>query len=160
MRKYVDRKGVKTVKLFKETWKVGRYIEKKGSPPHIVIYGPDDKEHHVYGDDAISLLSCDDYRDEFYIDKTKLKIYILTSILDNRDNWSFDMSKHPIIDRKVKVIYEDCTIKWVDFTGNWDNNKKEIHDKEPFYEHPTWFPLKLSWRDRTIYKNIVAWRKL
>jgi hypothetical protein len=72
---------------FKQTWRVGRFNDKKDAPPHVIIYGPDDKEYHIYGDEARGLQTYSEYRDEYFMDKTKIKIYVLTSILDERKNW-------------------------------------------------------------------------
>ena len=160
MRKY-DRKGVKTFNLFKVTWKAGRLIEKKNTPAHLVIYGPDDKEYHVYGDDAKSLRSYCEYRNEYYLDKTKLKIYVLTSILDEREKWCFDMTKFPK-PGPVKVIFEDVTIQWIEFTGDWENHRREIHTEIPTRLNPEWKSggkeSQHIWEPTIEYRNIIAWR--
>lgn len=176
MREFKDRRGVKTFNLFKQTWKAGRLVEKKGKPAHLVIYGPDDSEHHVYGENAKSLLSYSEYDDEFFLDKTKLKIYVITSILDERDNWCFDMFKSPNSGR-VKVVFEDCTIQWIEnFSGDWSKHQKEIHTEHPTRTNPEWErslgktirdkegkivpgPSQFIWEPAIEYKNIIAWRK-
>lgn len=153
MREYKDRRGVKPFNLFKQTWKAGRLIEKKNTPAHLVIYGPDDKEYHVYGEEAKALQSYSEYDDEFFLDKTKLKIYVITSILDERQNWCFDMLKTPQLG-KIKVIFEDVTIQWINFTGDLNNHRKEVHTQ---IRIPS--PSQFIWTPIIEYKNIIAWRK-
>lgn len=173
MREFKDRKGVKSFHLFNETWRVGRFIEKKDAPSHVVIYGPDDKEYHVYGDEAKSLTSYSEERGDTFIEKTKVKIYILTSILDERKNWCFNMEKTPKLPGQVKVIFEDATIRWIaSFSGDWKNHRKEIPTKIPVGLNPEWEgnmfgkkkkgiePSQHIWEPAIDYKNIIAWRKI
>jgi hypothetical protein len=46
-------------------------------------------------------------------------MYILTSILDDRKSWCFDMTNAPEIG-KLKVIYDNGTVKNIDFNGEFE----------------------------------------
>jgi hypothetical protein len=173
MREFKDRKGLKFFSLFKQTWKVGRFNEKDS---HVVIYGPDDKEYHVYGNDAKGLREYCESREEWFISKTKAKYYILTSILDERKNWCFDMNAKPNIGDKVKVLCEGATIRFISsFTGDWEAHKLVLPTKHPIGLNPEWqnslgktirdkkgnikpSPSQFIWKDAEEYKNIIAWR--
>jgi hypothetical protein len=177
MRKYEGRRGVKSFNLFNKTWKIGRFNQKKDSLPHVVIYGPEDEEYHAYGAEAESVRSYSEYDEEFFIDKTKAKIYVLTSILDKRENWCFDLSKVPEPSIPVKVVFEDATIRWIgSFSGDWKNHLKEIQTKIPTDTNPEWLdslgkdlkdkngnripsPSQFIWIPKTEYKNIIAWKQ-
>ena len=120
-RKFKDRKGVTVIHLFNKEWKIGRFNKmKKTGKSHIVITDPDDKEHHVYGKDTALILS--DYMVENFfhkIDTAKAKIYILTSIMDERSNWCFDLNALPAKGESVKIVYHNGTIKRIKFTGEF-----------------------------------------
>lgn len=116
------RKGLKQVHIGNDVWLCGRVKNN-----HMVIYGPNNKEYHVYNND-VKFICC--FENEYYGYITpcvvnrhgnyaihaKLKIYILTNILDNKENWCFDLSKIPN-NGKLKVICENGTIKNIDFNG-------------------------------------------
>jgi len=121
-------KGLKKIHIGEDVWLFGRQKlvkDPNGSGSkinHMVIYGPERKEYHVYGKD-IDLL-CGSHHDEYgreeygsYCNKdgnraieSLVKIYILTSILDDRENWCFDLSVPPVADY-LKVIYDNGTVK-------------------------------------------------
>jgi hypothetical protein len=166
-RKYENRKGVTTVRLFHKVWKFGRPINKKGKERHLVIYGPDDKEYHVYGKDVEDLLLVYyDWYDEPELNKkaskTKVKNYILTRILD-KGNWCFDMDFGPKIGNRVKVLYEGSTVKWIDFKRNWDDSKMKIEKMRPMRSNPKWTSTndesQYIWEPHIEYKKVIAWRK-
>lgn len=127
MRVFKNRKGVTEIHLFHETWRVGRLIDKKGKPLHTVIYSPDDKEYHVYGEDVRFLYSHDKNFFELYeygssnrLNLGRVKIYILTSILDKKENWCFDLKEKPVIGYMTKVIFDNGTIiSPYEFDGEW-----------------------------------------
>lgn len=116
------KKGVTLIHLFHEVWRTGKLNEKKDKPAHLVIYDPHDKQYDVYGEDALNLMSANtrEYRGSMRVDPAKVKIYILSSILDKRENWSFDLSEKPIVNSMMKVIYDNGTIKTIKSSGNWD----------------------------------------
>jgi hypothetical protein len=70
-----------------------------------------------------------------------VKIYILTSILDDRDNWVFYLKKIPAVG-KLKVILENGTVKNIDFNGQFNPQEivskrftiKEVDDRYYHYE--------------------------
>ena len=117
-------KGVTLVHLFNKVWRIGRFkiIDDKF---HSVIYSPEDKEYHVWGDDVISFYP--NYETGVYgraytkPDPAKVKIYILTSILDERSKWCFDLKSKPIVGSTVKVIFNNGTIKNITFSGEWES---------------------------------------
>jgi hypothetical protein len=119
---FTSKKGVTLVHLFNEVWRTGKLIEKKGKPAHLVIYDPHDKQYDVYGEDAKNLMSINHHenRGQWRVDPAKVKIYILSSILDKRENWSFDLSTPPIPNSMIKVIYDNGTIKIIKSTDKWE----------------------------------------
>ena len=118
----IHKSGVTLIHLFNEIWRTGRLVEKKGKPAHLVIYSPQDKEYHVYGKEATDLMSnfAKESRDCWRVDQAKVKIYILTSILDQKENWSFDLTSKPIVGSVYVVVYNNGTIKKIVSSGNWD----------------------------------------
>jgi hypothetical protein len=83
---------------YKDSYKDGR--------KHQVIYGPDNKEHHLYDAD-VTYINTTAHENEYgeYTSPVnrhgntahlpKVKIYILTHILDQKENWCFDLNKKP-----------------------------------------------------------------
>jgi hypothetical protein len=125
---YTLRKGVTVIHLFKEEWRIGRLNEKTGKVPHVVIYAPNEKLYHAYGDDALKIFDArgdgDGYHERSTVDKAQAKIWILTNVLDEPDYWNFNTDEKPEIGMPVKVVYENGTIKWIDsFTGLWPIHK-------------------------------------
>ena len=123
---------------------------------HLVIYGPDKKLWHLYGKDVEFMLDADPEYDSGYYNYSlrriilqKLKIYILTHILDESKNWCFDLTKLP--DKgKLKVIYSNGTVKNIDFNG-------ETFEDAKIWRRATWVTsTKIGW-DRTI--KPFAYRK-
>lgn len=112
-------RDLRVVHIFGNAWKCGRVktLKKNGAYiDHIVIYGPENKEHHVYGEETTYFCRYNGYKNE--IDAAQLKIYILTRILDNIQNWEFDL-KTPVEDGVLKVIYENGTIRNVIYQGSF-----------------------------------------
>lgn len=139
------RKGLKVVHIGKDVWRVGRpknilNPDKNVKYPrfiaHQVIYGPNNKEYHLYGKDLFQLsIEYDERYKDFreysgppagYCNRdgnvtieASVKIYILTSILDKRENWCFDLKSIPE-NGKLKVIYHNGTVKNIDFNGKFE----------------------------------------
>jgi len=139
-------KGLVLIHLFNRVWRIGgiKWVEGKR---HSIIYSPEDKEYHVWGNDVVSFYSNPDDPDGHFFNKpdpAKVKIYILTSILDKRENWSFDMKSNPKEGSNVKVIFENGKIAWIVFKEKWENGYEKIEWTYP-YSHTT---------DR----KIVAWK--
>lgn len=125
------RRGLKRVHIGGDTWLYGRQSiishRDLGRTLHCVIYGPDNKEHHVYGDDVAWICRPFDYKYNEYgtINRhgnraleSNVKAYILTSILDKKENWCFDLSKIPRTG-PLKVVYENGMVYNVDFDGTF-----------------------------------------
>lgn len=126
------RRGLKIVHIGDGVWRIGkeRYIKNKGL--HQVIYSPEGKEYHIWNDDVNSVhgeMKCSDY-DGFisyddhgnFSDEAKVKVYIMTNILDDKNNWCFDLNILPK-NGKLKVIYNNGTIKNIDFNGVFEKVK-------------------------------------
>jgi hypothetical protein len=125
------RNGLKLIHIGKDVWRIGRH-KVTGENKHQVIYGPDDKEYHLYGTDVEFVNTAGDFeritepnhtiwrinRSENIALEARVKIYILTHILDQKENWSFDLSIVPPVG-KLKVIYANGTVKNIDFDGEF-----------------------------------------
>lgn len=131
------KKGVTLIHLFHEVWRTGKLNEKKDKPAHLVIYDPHDKQYDVYGQEALDLMSAytHEFRGCMRVDPAKVKIYILSSILDKKENWCFNLSEKPAVDAMIKVIYNNGTIKVIKSTGNWE---PEVIDRK--YSEDTSIP--------------------
>ena len=128
--------GLKQVHIGEDVWLYGRqkYVDGKS---HMVIYGPNRKEYHVWGNDVTNLITCSDsdhWNSWGYANRqgnraiqSKVKIHILTSILDVKDNWSFDLKEISEVG-PLKVIYENGTVKNIDFDGEF----KEVEITKKF----------------------------
>lgn len=127
-------KGLKIVHIGSDVWKIGK-VSKVDEKLHQVIYGPENKEYHVWEQDVEYL---NEPRRELCSGKkrtinkngngacqARTKIYILTHILDKKENWCFDLAQIPVAG-KLKVIYENGTVKNIDFDGEF---KEAIIDK-------------------------------
>lgn len=119
-------KGLSIVHIGDTIWSIGKLNTKTN---HRVIYSPDSKEYHLYGDDAIRMNGLS-YNDEYILSNlranhSQVKIYILTTILDSVDNWCFDLTKKPKIDEMVKVIYNNGTVKNIIFKGEFEQVLKQ-----------------------------------
>lgn len=122
-------KKLKYVHIGNDVWSCGAinqsYQNVRGRL-HMKIYGPNNKQYDVYDSDVKYItteLDEDGYikdgtinRSGNYAIQEKLKIYILTSILDKRENWTFDLNIIPQAD-KLKIIYDNGTVKNIDFNG-------------------------------------------
>lgn len=119
--------GLKKVHIGNDIWLYGRQTSVKGKA-HMVIYGPNRKEYHLWGPDVkwlITEVDSDHYDYWGYSNRqgnraiqSKVKIYILTQILDAKENWSFDLKKIPVLG-PLKVIYENGTVKNIEFDGEF-----------------------------------------
>ena len=123
-----------------DVWCAGKITHnyKGTSKQHFVIYGPNRAEYNVEGFNLHTKFDVCRGR----IDQAKLKIYILTSILDNRNNWCFDLECIPTTD-KLKVIYSNGTVRNIEFDGvfnNYDTGKAywrgKIYTKPVAYRFP------------------------
>ena len=128
---YVDRalhRGLKKVHIGEGVWLFGRQKHVKGKGMHMVVYGPDRKtEYHIWGEDVNDLVIDDEYGNDGYVNRdgnraaeSKVKIYILTTILDKRENWCFDLKMIPETGQ-LKVIYENGTVKNIEFSGVFES---------------------------------------
>ena len=105
--------GLVLVHIGGEVWRVGHMRWVPGKGKHRVIYGPNDKEYHVWGEDTKFGTNAHPWFEERFMDKTdpaEVKIYILTSILDKREHWTFDLQCKPEIGKIIKVIYNNGTV--------------------------------------------------
>jgi hypothetical protein len=142
------RRGLKKVHIGDDVWLVGKDNKIKDGRRHQVIYGPENKEYHLYDNDVEFINTAYEPRENDYGDKThrsycvrhgngalenKVKIYILTHILDAKENWCFDLNIKPVTGSKVKIIYDNGTIKIVDyFSGEFE--KAELISKRNLYK--------------------------
>jgi len=134
---------LKQVHIGKDVWKIGaqKNLYHYGKDTHAVIYGPNRKEYDVYGKDVEFIIKPFDekYHESWqdgnvsfadrngnYAVESKLKIYILTQILDDKKNWCFDLNKIPE-NGKLKVIYKNGTVKNIDFNGEF--HRAELKSK-------------------------------
>lgn len=160
IKKYVDPKtipGLKVVHIGEDEWRIGKIKRNKvDRSSHCVIYGPNRKEYHVRNNMTDLLIkeydpnfskqrrSYDDLDNNgSFINKngnniieSSAKIYILTHILDQYDNWEFDLSNIPEIG-PLKIIYNNGTVKNIIFDGEF---KCETIDKESFFKYEI-FPV-------------------
>jgi hypothetical protein len=150
------RRGVNLIHLFNEVWRAGQLIHKKDKPAHLVIYSPEDVEFHVYGKEAEDFLSYSERNEKWYVDKTKIKIYILTSILDATENWSFDMTQFPGPGKSVKVIYSKGKITWTTTKENWEESGEEIWEPWLDINHKGQVVEDKS-KGKFVHQKIVAW---
>lgn len=138
------RRGLKIVHIGEDVWRIGKEKHIKGKGLHQVIYGPNNKEYHLWDEDVknLRMKGETDWGEEIfygchqnYADQAKVKIYILTSILDDRKNWCFDLTNIPELGY-LKVIYNNGTIKNINFNGTFEKFILEEHDTS-HYEY-TW----------------------
>jgi hypothetical protein len=119
-------KGLKQVHIGEDVWLYGRQNYVPGKGLHTVIYGPNRKEYHVWGKDVTDLTKNEDSdhydnwgncnRQGNRAIQSKVKIYILTNILDKKENWCFDLSIIPE-SRVLKVMCKNGTVKNINFNG-------------------------------------------
>jgi hypothetical protein len=119
--------GLKKVHIGEDVWVYGRQNTVDGKA-HMVIYGPNRKEYHVWGSDVKWLITAEDsdhYNYWGYCNRqgnraiqSKVKIYILTQILDKKENWCFDLKKIPV-QNMLKIIYDNGTVKNIEFDGEF-----------------------------------------
>jgi hypothetical protein len=120
--------GLKQVHIGEDVWVYGKQGHVTGKGLHMVIYGPNRKEYHVWGKDVTDLTKTEDsehYDNWGYCNRqgnraiqSKVKVHILTSILDEKENWFFDLNKIPVIG-PLKVIYANGTVKNIEFDGEF-----------------------------------------
>ena len=109
--------NLRNFKLFGESWGIGGIKEGKNGILHSVIYGPNKKQFHVYGDEALSLRISGDLRERGDVEATK--IYILTKIFDIGDWHKINGEAFPAKGSAVKVILEGPSIIRVNSFDNW-----------------------------------------
>lgn len=160
------KKTLKKVHIGNDEWSCGKINENfQGTrKKHLVIYGPNNSQYDVFGKDVDFITSSnflDFYGEEYqtnrshnnkhgnYAIESKLKIYILTHILDSGKNWEFDLKNVPA-NGKLKTIYDNGTVKNIDFQGmfldeeipyHWSRNKKHTRQIKVFgYRKKLCFP--------------------
>ena len=112
------RRGLKLIHIGDGVWRIGKECKLNDGRLHQIIYSPDDKEYHLYGEAIIDSLRGYVNKHGNQADESKVKVYILTSILDERTNWCFDLKKIPESGR-LKVIYSNGKVMNVEFDGCW-----------------------------------------
>ena len=158
------RKGLKKVNIGDNVWLYGKQNYVTGKGLHMVIYGPNRKEYHVCGKDVTDL--CKDESSDHYdywgscnrngnrAIQSKVKIYILTNILDKKENWCFDLNKIPE-SGSLKVMCENGTVKNIDFNGVF--YQQELVSKRQTWKHcQLWNQPAHSTR---IFVNVIGYRK-
>lgn len=162
-RKVLNR-GLKQVHIGDDVWLYGKQSYVTGKGLHMVIYGPNRKEYHVWGNDVKKLcLSYNEWdnwcysswgRDGNSAIQSKVKVYILTNILDEKENWCFDLSKIPD-SGKLKVICENGTVKNIEFNG-------KFLPQELVSKRTTWSDIKIyNMRAHCsqTFINVIGYRK-
>jgi hypothetical protein len=149
------RKGVKKVNIGNDVWTIGRRttVDNKS---HCVIYGPDNKQYSLSGNDVNKLYGSYCNRQGNTAIEKDVKIHILTSILDNINNWEFNLNKIPHVG-KLKVILDNGTVKNIDFNGIF--HPQEILSKRKTYKY-----RKTMWSEEyahscMYFEKIVGYRK-
>lgn len=164
-------KGLKIIHIGDDVYRYGKqtYVtnpdkEKYGSFDkilHMVIYAPQRKEYHLWGADVMNFTDGTN-RHGNKVMESEAKIYILTSILDNKENWCFDLTKIPE-KGYLKVIYDNGTVKNIDFDGNFTpvqqqkyvNSGSLVLDKQGFIKYDESAPNTSPYT----YMNPIAYRK-
>jgi hypothetical protein len=158
------RKGLKKINIGEDIWVYGRQTHVTGKGKHMVIYGPNNKEYHVWGED-VTWLTTDTDSDWFdswghgnrngnRAIQSKVKIYILTSILDDSKNWCFDLNKIPA-NGPLKVICENGTVKNIQFGGTFIPQEL-VSKRHTWKEGQLWNQPAHSTQK---FVNIVGYRK-
>lgn len=161
------KRSLKLVHIGTDVWAYGKQSHVPGKGMHMVIYGPDRKEYHVWNNDVTKLSKEYDTSYSGYLEynvrrhgnsaiQSKVKIYILTNILDNKDNWCFDLSVIPKLG-KLKVICENGTVKNIEFTG-------KFYPQELVSKRFTWNTTNVCWpphpHSSITTVNIVGYRTI
>jgi len=114
-----------SVHIGEDIWTIGGKKNLKDRGLHAVIYAPNKKLYDVWEEDVNYI-----FEDNSRAIHSKLKIYILTHILDNKENWCFDLSIIP--DKgQLKVIYDNGTVRNIEFNG-------EFQPQEIISDRQTW----------------------
>lgn len=138
------KRKLKSIHIGDGVWKIGAQKYMKDGRLHTVIYHPNGKTlYHLY-DKEVKLIMNQWDGDPMNVDKygneaneAKVKVYILTTILDNRSNWCFDLGCTPKVG-KLKVIYDNGTVKNIDFNGTFE--KEELVSKRWLWTpHPSFY---------------------
>jgi hypothetical protein len=103
-----------------DCYSVGYMRCRKHEPDHRILY----KNGRVIKDiTLLDILPQEDYSYLYrriilhnLIHRDLMKIYILTNVLDDVNNWVFDLSIIPTTDT-LKVIYDNGTVKNINFKG-------------------------------------------
>lgn len=158
------RKGLKQIHIGEDVWVYGKQTHVPGKGKHMVIYGPNNKEYHVWGEDVTSLTH--DYKSDHYNFwgycnrqgnrgiQSLVKIYVLTNILDNSKNWCFDLNQIPE-NGPLKVICENGTVKNIEFKGTFVPQEL-VSKRHTWKEGQMWNQPAHSTRT---FVNIVGYRK-
>jgi hypothetical protein len=134
------KKKLKSIHIGQDIWRIGAQRYMKDGRRHTIIYHPNGRTlYHLYDKDV--KLVTDDWdgsvmnvnRHGNGANEAKVKIYILTTILDNRSNWCFDLGCTPKVG-KLKVIYDNGMVKNIDFNGTFE--KEELVSKR--FMMPNW----------------------
>lgn len=127
------RKGLKKVHIGEDVWLIGKssIVNRR---KHQVIYGPNRAEYHVWDEDVEYINTVGVTPHDLYDDSNipnidrhgnhamneKVKIYILTNILDDKNNWCFDLTVKPDVGARVKTMYDNGSVRWIEsFTGEF-----------------------------------------
>jgi hypothetical protein len=158
------RKGLKQIHIGEDVWVYGKATWVPGKGKHMVIYGPNRKEYHVWGEDVDLLNHSDDDERDYYWGgysrhgntaiHAKVKIYVLTNILDQKENWCFNLNEIPE-NGPLKVICENGTVKKIEFNGTFF--PQELLSKRiTWKEGQLWGQPAHSTRE---FINVVGYRK-
>lgn len=131
------RKGLKIIHIGDDIWSFGKQSLVPGKGTHMVIYGPGNKEYHLWNQELDKLISSDDFKVNRHgncANESKVKIHILTSILDDPKNWCFDLTIRPN-PGPLKVILENGTIKNIEYSGGF-YPQELISKRYTYYENP------------------------
>ena len=158
------RKGLKKVNIGDDVWVYGKQTHVQDKGDHMVIYGPNNKEYHVWGKDVTWLIT--DTDSDWYDSwghgnrngnraiQSKVKIYILTHILDDSKNWCFDLNKIPA-NGPLKVICENGTVKNIRFGGTFIPQEL-VSKRHTWKEGQMWNQPAHSTQK---FVNVVGYRK-
>ncbi len=141
------RRNLISVHIGEDIWTIGGKKSLKDGL-HAVIYGPNRKQFDVWREGVHFIFENGDRAVH-----SKLKIYILTHILDNKDNWCFDLSIIP--DKgQLKVIYDNGTVRNIDFNGEFQPEEILSFSYNVGEEKKV-----VQYKDSNRFVNPIAYRK-
>ena len=112
-------KHCKKVHIGEDIWHITPKYWKNPTNVSTTIFSPDLEKHVISDTEIVNSLYFSDRSSKTNPNSANLarvKVFILTSILDKRDKWVFDLTKIPT-NGKLKVIFENGTVKMIDFNG-------------------------------------------